>query len=116
MLVWRQGPREPDLTNRRDDAVRWNHMKLFARTFLLYPAFVAPWTHAAAPDPSLVGCWQAVKIVQYAQDGSKIEDSSGRCTLQFKEDQLESTCKTSSGTVTSSYRYRVIRPNFYSAT
>jgi len=84
--------------------------------FLLYLAFVAPCSHAVAPDPSLTGCWRAVKIVQYAQDGSKIEDSSGRCTLQFKEDQIESTCATAGGAVTSTYRYRIARPDFYLAT
>jgi hypothetical protein len=74
------------------------------------------WSHAAAPDESLVGCWRAVKIVQYVQGSPKVEDTSGRCTLQFKEDQFASTCETANGTLTSTYRYRIVRPNFYSAT
>jgi hypothetical protein len=91
-------------------------MNRFARCCLLALAFVAPSSHAAAPDPSLVGCWRAVKIVLYAQDGSRTEDSSGRCTLRFQDDQFESTCATSSGAATTSYRYHIERPGFYLAT
>jgi hypothetical protein len=91
-------------------------MKSFAHSFLLSLTLVAASSHADAPDPSLIGCWRAVKIVQYAQSGSKIEDSSGRCTLQFKEDHFDSTCQTSSATVISTYRYSIVRPNFYQAT
>lgn len=91
-------------------------MKSFARSCLLYLVFVAPWSCAAAPDESLIGCWRAVKIVLYAEDGSKIEDTSGRCTLHFKEDQVESACGTASGSATTTYQYRIDRPNFYQAT
>ena len=92
-------------------------MKSFARSCLLCLAFVAPWSHAAAPDPSLIGCWRAVKIVQSTQGGSTTEDTSGRCTLHFKEDQFESTCATASGgTVTSTYWYRIVGPHAYQAT
>ncbi|HVE53807.1 MAG TPA: hypothetical protein VNB23_10550 [Ramlibacter sp.] len=91
-------------------------MKSFAHSFVLALALVAPWSHAAAPDPSLLGCWRAVTIVQFLKDGSKMEDSSGRCTLQFKEDQFDSTCMSARGTVTSIYRYRIERPNVYLAT
>jgi len=45
-----------------------------------------------------------------------VEDTSGRCTLHFKEDELESTCRTAHGAVTSTYRYQIGRPNFYAAT
>lgn len=79
-------------------------------------ALAASWSHAAAPDPSLVGCWRAVKIVLYTQDGSKVEDTSGRCTLQFRDDQVESACGTSNGTATTTYRYRVDRPEVYVTT
>lgn len=73
--------------------------------------------HAVAPDPALLGCWRATKIVLHTPDGEKAEDSSGRCTLQFKEDQFDSTCKTSSGTTsTTTYRYQVVRPQVYAAT
>ncbi|RYF17175.1 MAG: hypothetical protein EOO30_08415 [Comamonadaceae bacterium] len=91
-------------------------MKSFARPCLLCLALAAPSGYAVAPDPSLVGCWRAVKIVLYAQDGSRTEDTSGRCTLQFKDDQFESTCGTTTGTMTTTYQYRVVRPNVYSAT
>lgn len=91
-------------------------MKYFVRSCLLSLAFFAPWSHAAAPDPLLVGCWRAEKIVLYAQDGSTAEDTSGRCILQFKEDQLESTCMTSTGMARTAYQYRVVRPNAYSTT
>lgn len=92
------------------------HMKYFARYFFFSLALVAPWSHAAAPDPSLVGCWRAEKIVLYAQDGSKAEDTSGRCVLQFKEDHIESTCMTSTGMARTSYQYRIDRPNVYRTT
>lgn len=91
-------------------------MKSLARSSIFLLALVAPWSHADAPDPSLLGCWRAVKIVLHAQDGSKAEDTSGRCTLLFKEDQFESACGTSSGTVTTTYTYRVVRPGVYAAT
>ena len=90
-------------------------MKCFARSCILFVSLFAPLTYAAAPDPALLGCWRAVKIVLYVEDGSKAEDTSGRCVLQFKDDQFDSTCKTSSGTATTSYQYQVVRPNFYAA-
>lgn len=71
--------------------------------------------HAAAPDESLTGCWRSVRIVQYAPD-SKLEDTSGRCTLQYKENQIESSCATSAGAAITTYQYRVVRPGVYSAT
>lgn len=91
-------------------------MKFFPRSCLVLLSLVAPWSHASLPDESLVGCWRAVKIVLYAPGGSKTEDTSGRCTLQFKADQFESTCATSSGTATTTYQYRIVRANFYAAT
>ena len=73
--------------------------------------------HAAAPDPALLGCWRASKIVLHTPDGEKAEDTSGRCTLQFKDEEFASTCTTSSnGTATTTYRYRVVRPQVYAAT
>lgn len=36
--------------------------------------------------------------------------------LQFKEDRLESTCKTTSAPATTTYRYAVVRPQVYAAT
>jgi hypothetical protein len=91
-------------------------MKCFARSSILCLAFLAPVAKAAAPDPALIGCWRAVKIVLHGQDGSKTEDTSGRCTLSFEEDRFESTCGTTAGTATTTYRYRIDRPNVYSAT
>lgn len=90
-------------------------MKCFARSCILLVSLIAPLTYAAAPDPALLGCWRAVKIVLYVEDGSKAEDTSGRCVLQFKDDQFDSTCKTSTGTSTTSYQYQVARPHFYAA-
>ena len=86
------------------------------RSLVLCLAFATPWAHAASADVSLLGCWRATKIVLYVQDGSKAEDTSGRCTLQFKQTQFESVCKTSTGTATTTYRYQVIRPQVYAAT
>lgn len=91
-------------------------MKFFARTCLLPLAFATLNSHAAAPDPALLGCWRATKIVLTTQDGAKAEDTSGRCTLQFKEEQLESICKTRTGTATTTYRVRIVRPQVYAAT
>jgi hypothetical protein len=70
----------------------------------------------AAPDPALLGCWRATSIVLHTVDGQKLEDRSGRCTLQFKEEQLESTCRTSRGLATTTYRYQVVRPQVYATT
>lgn len=70
----------------------------------------------AYADPALLGCWRAAKIVLTTPDGEKAEDTSGRCTLQFKEDQFESICKTANATATTTYRYRVVRPQVYAAT
>ena len=87
------------------------------RFALLAFAAAASLTHAATPDPALLGCWRAAKIVLTTPDGEKAEDISGRCTLQFKDEQFESTCKTSSnGVATTTYRYRIVRPQVYAAT
>jgi hypothetical protein len=91
-------------------------MKCFARSFLLCLSLFARVGHAAAPDESLIGCWRVVKIVLHAQDGTKTEDTSGRCTLHFEEDGFQSTCGTTIGTATTTYRYRIERPNAYLAT
>ena len=90
-------------------------MKLL-RSCLLCLACIVPCVHADALDPSLLGCWRAGKIVLHAQDGSTIVDTSGRCTLQFKDDQVESTCTTARGMARATYRYRVVRPNVYETT
>ena len=91
-------------------------MNLLARSRLLLSFLcIVPCVHAAS-DPALLGCWRAAKIVLTTPDGEKAEDTSGRCTLQFKEDQFESTCKTASGTATTTYRYQVVRPQVYAAT
>ena len=87
------------------------------RFSLLALAAAASVVHAAAPDAALLGCWRATRIVLHTPDGEKAEDTSGRCTLQFKEDQFDSTCQTSSGTTsTTTYRYQVVRPQVYAAT
>ena len=92
-------------------------MNSFARSRLLLALIsIAPCAHAAAADPALLGCWRAAKIVLTTPEGEKAEDTSGRCTLQFKEDQFESICKTTSGTATTTYRYQVVRPQVYAAT
>jgi hypothetical protein len=114
-------------------------MKRFTPALSLCLALVAPCAHAAnAPQamraagtasaesaPSaiqptsaagLLGCWRATKIVLYVQDGTQAEDTSGRCTLQFKQTLFESTCKTTNGTSTTAYRYQVVRPQVYAAT
>jgi hypothetical protein len=83
---------------------------------LLSLLWVAPLAHAAAPDPALLGCWRAQKIVLTTHDGQKAEDTSARCTLHFREEQFESTCKTAHGTATTTYRYEVVRPQVYAAT
>ncbi|PJI96945.1 hypothetical protein CLU85_1702 [Acidovorax sp. 69] len=90
-------------------------MKCFARSCILFVSLIAPLTYAAAPDPALLGCWRAVKIVLYGADGSTAEDNSGRCVLQFKDDQFDSTCTTTGGTATTSYQYQIVRPHFYVA-
>lgn len=91
-------------------------MNRLARSRLLLSLlWIVPCAHAA-PDPSLLGCWRAAKIVLTTPDGAKAEDTSGRCTLQFKEDQFESICKTASGTATTTYRYEIVRPQVYAAT
>lgn len=96
---------------------RYAHqMKFFPPHLVLPLALVAASSNAAAPDPSLTGCWRAAKIVQHFQDGSQAEDSSGRCMLRFQEDQLESSCATANGSVSTTYRYRIERAHFYLAT
>ena len=91
-------------------------MKFLALSIAFASAAASSASHAAAPDPSITGCWRAARIVQHFKDGSKGEDTSGRCTLQYKDDQLVSSCASAVGTVTSTYRYRIERPNFYLAT
>ena len=91
-------------------------MPSYLRSALWALALGAPAIHAAAPDPALLGCWRAAKIVLHTPDGEKAEDSSGRCTLQFKDDQFDSVCKTTSGVSTTTYRYQVVRPQVYAAT
>ena len=92
-------------------------MKCLARCSILFLACAAPLSHADAPDPALLGCWRAARIVLNSPDGSTAEDSSGRCTLQFTQDAFTSTCKTATGAAaTTTYRYRVVRPQVYAAT
>lgn len=91
-------------------------MNRLIRSLCLCLALAAPWARAVVADPALLGCWRATNIVLTTPDGEKAEDTSGRCTLQFKEDQFESTCKTASGTATTTYRYQVVRPQVYAAT
>ena len=84
--------------------------------WLLSLLCIAPCAQAAAPDPALLGCWRAANIVLHTADGQKLEDRSGRCTLQFKEEQLESTCRTSRGLATTTYQYQIVRPQVYATT
>jgi hypothetical protein len=92
-------------------------MKSFKHTYwLLGLLCAASFAQAAAPDPALIGCWRAAKIVLHTPDGAKLEDQSGRCTLQFKEEQLESTCRTARGVATTTYQYQIVRPNVYATT
>ena len=86
------------------------------RTFCATLVFAATAAHGSPPDPNLLGCWRAAKIVLTTPEGEKAEDTSGRCTLQFKEDQFESVCKTTRGTATTTYRYQIVRPQVYAAT
>lgn len=83
---------------------------------LLCLSGLASFAAAAAPDPALLGCWRAARIVLHTPDGSRAEDTSGRCSLRFKEESFESTCKTSTGVATTTYRYQVVRPQVYAAT
>jgi hypothetical protein len=72
---------------------------------------------SAAPDPALAGCWRSVKIVQTLADGKTIEDTSGRCMLEFRAAQFESVCTTSAGLrASSTYSYEITKPNAYTAT
>ncbi|MBA4113073.1 MAG: hypothetical protein C0492_06900 [Verminephrobacter sp.] len=91
-------------------------MKRLPRSCILPLVLAASSGHAAGPDPSLLGCWRAAKIVLTTQDGSKAEDTTGRCALRFTENQLESSCKTTTGAATTTYRYAVVRPQVYAAT
>lgn len=87
------------------------------RFALLTCAAVACATHAAAPDAALLGCWRAAKIVLTTPKGETAEDTSGRCTLHFQEDQFDSICTThSKGVAKTTYRYKVVRPQVYAAT
>ena len=76
----------------------------------------ASWVQATAPDPALLGCWRATTIVLHTVDGARLEDRSGRCTLRFKEEQLESTCRTTQGMATTTYQYQIVRPQVYTTT
>lgn len=91
-------------------------MKPVAPPLLLSLALFSSCIQAAAPDPALVGCWRAVKIVQHFATGTKAEDNTGRCALRFTDNRLESSCASTGGTVTSTYSYRIARPNVYAAT
>jgi hypothetical protein len=91
-------------------------MKFLALPSVLVLALAPSWSHSESSNSSLLGCWRAVNIVQHYQNGTKAEDASGRCTFHFKLGQLESSCASATGTVTSTYRYRVERPGFYLAT
>ena len=90
-------------------------MKRSPNFLLLALALSAHCTHAASPDPALLGCWRSTSIVLHLQDGTKTEDRSGRCTLQFKDDQLESQCGSARSYATT-YRYEIVRPNVYKTT
>ena len=91
-------------------------MKCFARWCALPLCLAAFGSHATAPDPELAGCWRATKIVLTTQDGTTAEDSSGRCTMRFGDEQLQSNCMTAQGMTTTTYRYRITRPQVYAAT
>jgi hypothetical protein len=88
-----------------------------ARLALLCLVLAASGSHASAPDPALLGCWRAVKIVLHTADGAKSEDTTGRCTLHYQDTRYVSTCGTTAGrAVTTTYDYRVTRPGVYLAT
>lgn len=91
-------------------------MKSLALSGFLCLASIAPCSHAAAPDPALLGCWRVVKIVLHAPDGTNMEDTTGRCILHFRDGELDSACGTSGGTATTTYGYRIVRPHVYAAT
>ena len=91
-------------------------MKCFARWCALPLCLAAFGSYAAAPDPELAGCWRATKILLTTQDGTTAEDSSGRCTMRFGDEQLQSNCMTAQGMTTTTYRYRITRPQVYAAT
>ena len=91
-------------------------MKCFARWCALPLCLAAFGSHAAAPDPELAGCWRATKILLTTQDGTTAEDSSGRCTMRFGDEQLQTNCMTAQGMTTTTYRYRITRPQVYAAT
>ena len=91
-------------------------MPSFLRSVLWTLALGASAIHAAAPDPALLGCWRATKILLTTQDGTTAEDSSGRCTMRFGDEQLQSNCMTAQGMTTTTYRYRITRPQVYAAT
>jgi hypothetical protein len=87
-----------------------------ARSCLLAGAFAVLGAHAAQADASLAGCWRSASIVMQFQGGAQSEDRSGRCTLQFEDDRILSTCQTSTGSAVTRYRYEIVRPNVYRAT
>ena len=92
-------------------------MRPVLRTLLASLSVLGACACTAAPDPALAGCWRSVKIVQTLADGSKIEDTSGRCMLEFRATQFDSVCTTSAGLrASSTYSYEITRPNAYSAT
>ena len=61
------------------------HMKYFARYFFFSLALAAPWSHAAAPDPSLVGCWRAEKIVLGTSKNPCFQPLNGQDAQQFSD-------------------------------
>ena len=91
-------------------------MKFLASSAVLSLALVVPLSQAAAPDPSLLGCWRAARIVLHTADGKKAQDTSGRCSLHFTDNQFESSCMTAGGTSTTTYRYEIVRPGVYQST
>jgi hypothetical protein len=84
-------------------------------SFVIALAVATLWVQAAAADPALLGCWRSTSIVLHLQDGTKTEDHSGRCTLNFKDDQFESQCGAAKS-LASTYKYEIVRPNVYKAT
>lgn len=71
--------------------------------WLLSLLCIAPCAQAAAPDPALARLLARRQRRAAHRRRPKARTRSRRCTLQFKEEQLESTCRTSRGLATTTY-------------
>jgi hypothetical protein len=85
-----------------------------ALIFAVLGAMIGPCL--ADGDPTLVGCWEAERIVRYKGEQKAADDQSFGCTMNFSTDRVVALCIAPQGESRIEYSYLVPRAGIYRAT